>query len=77
MLTLSSGQEDTLLPAIAATVSGVVCNILAAGLLPRVGQWTGNVAGLFLVAVGFVVYGFGSVGLGLGQAGPYLVSVHA
>ena len=64
-------QEDTLLPAIVGTLSGVASASIAVKVLTKTGQWPGNVIGCYIVTVAYLVYGPASV-LFLGRAGPFL-----
>ena len=41
-------QEQTLLPAMAGTCSGVVASLLAVGVLTKTGQWPGNAMGCYV-----------------------------
>jgi MFS family permease len=64
-------QEDTLLPSIVGTLSGVASASIAVKVLTKTGQWPGNVIGCYIVAIAYLVYGPASV-LFLGRAGPFL-----
>ena len=66
-------QDEAVLPGIVKKISQTVASALAMWLLPRTGQWAGATIGLFISAVGLLVYGVGSLCC-IGQAGAFIGS---